>query len=72
MASNWGTVVLVLAVIVAGSALMHISQKVHEKQKKVQYLGREIVAENWAIRALNAEWAYLSRRKFLTIRSSSE
>lgn len=49
------------AVIVAGGALMHVSQRVHETQKAVKSASRQIIEEGWAIRALKAEWAYLSR-----------
>lgn len=50
-----------IAVIVTGGALMNVSQHVHEKQKAVQNASRQIIEEGWAIRALKAEWAYLSR-----------
>lgn len=54
-------VFLGVAVIVTGGALMNVSQHVHEKQKSVQNISRQIVEEGWAIRALKAEWAYLNR-----------
>lgn len=50
-----------LCVLVAGGALMNVSQHVHEKQRSVQNTSRQIVEEGWAIRALKAEWAYLNR-----------
>lgn len=47
--------------LLSGGALIYISQKVYEKNSQVNALNRRIVAEQDAIRVLEAEWAYLSR-----------
>ena len=52
---------LIVAVTVAGTSLMVVSQKVYDTQKNVQALDQELLAKQWDIRALKAELAYLSR-----------
>jgi len=58
---NWMIVFLGISIVVTGGALVNVSHRVREKQKLVQDISRQIVEEGWAIRALKAEWAYLSR-----------
>ncbi|MEM7679797.1 MAG: hypothetical protein AAF182_02185 [Pseudomonadota bacterium] len=46
--------------VVAGGALLHISQMVQGKEEQLGRLEQRITAEQEAIRVLNAEWAYLN------------
>lgn len=52
---------LVLVVVLTGSALTLVSQKVYDTQKSVSGKSRDLVSEQWELRALKAEWAYLTR-----------
>lgn len=46
--------------VVAGGALLHISQMVQNREDALRYLEQKIAAEQEAIRVLEAEWAYLN------------
>lgn len=58
---NLGLICLVGAVIATGVILTVISQRVYDTQKQVRQKERELLSEQWEIRALKAEWAYLTR-----------
>ena len=52
---------LLLSVFATGGMLAFISQDVYDTQKSVLQKSRDVVAEQWELRALKAEWAYLTR-----------
>ncbi|PCI01231.1 MAG: hypothetical protein COB76_01835 [Alphaproteobacteria bacterium] len=52
---------LLVAVLATGGALTFVSQDVYDTQKSVGKKSRDLVAEQWELRALKAEWAYLTR-----------
>lgn len=52
---------LMFAVIMTGGALTFVSQDVYDMQKSVAKKSRDLVSEQWELRALKAEWAYLTR-----------
>lgn len=54
-------IVLLVAVIATGAVLMVVSQNVYEKQSSIRDKGRDLVEQEWELRTLKAEWAYLSR-----------
>lgn len=58
---NGVIVCLLLVVVLAGGSLMLVSQKVYDKQKLIRTYSSDLVAQEWAIRSLKAEWAYLTR-----------
>jgi hypothetical protein len=53
--------VLLMAVFAVGGTLMVVSQGVYEKETSVSSKGRQLVEQEWELRTLKAEWAYLSR-----------
>jgi hypothetical protein len=52
---------LLFAVIGTGTLLTLVSQNVYDTQKSVQTKSRDLVSEQWELRSLKAELAYLSR-----------
>ena len=54
-------ITLLMAVIVTGGSLMVVSQKVYDKQKLIRQYSGDLMAEEWEVRSLKAEWAFLSR-----------
>ena len=59
--ANLALILLIGAVLTTGIALSFVSQKAHDAQKNVAEKSRDVVAQQWEIRALKAEWAYLNR-----------
>ena len=58
---NMLVITLLFAVIVTGGTLMVVSQNVYEKQGNIRNKSRILVEQQWELRTLKAEWAYLSR-----------
>jgi cell division protein FtsL len=52
---------LIVAVMCAGLGLVLISQKVYDAQRSVKKMGQEALVNEWDIRSLRAELAYLTR-----------
>lgn len=59
--TNLALILLVGVVVFTGIALSFVSQKAHDAQRNVAEKSRDLVAEQWELRALKAEWAYLNR-----------
>jgi cell division protein FtsL len=52
---------LIVAVMCAGLGLVLVSQKVYDAQRSVKKMGQEALVNEWDIRSLRAELAYLTR-----------
>ncbi len=52
---------LMVAVIAAGLSLVVVSQKVYEAERSVNKMGQQVLKDEWEIRSLKAELAYLTR-----------
>ena len=55
------TFVIFALAALAGTALLHTSQRVQEAEEKLEVLEAEIAREEDTMRVLRAEWEYLNR-----------
>lgn len=65
------TFVMFVLAILAGGALLHVSQMVQDAEDRLHYLESKIEAEHESIRVLKAEWAYLNSPQRLEALSSA-
>jgi cell division protein FtsL len=58
---NIGLICLFICVVVTGGALMIVSQQVYNAQNGIHKKSKIIAEQEWELRTLKAEWAYLTR-----------
>ncbi|MAQ70612.1 MAG: hypothetical protein CL565_00295 [Alphaproteobacteria bacterium] len=54
-------ILLVSAILISGSLLFSVSQRVQSTEREIGHLREKLSQENESLRVLRAEWAYLNR-----------